>query len=66
MSKFETRWFELAHGRKPRGYGNWAFKPEAPQEEVTEWIVWANGTYTEAKREVAAKYPAVSRWLVLQ
>ena len=57
------------HGRKPRGLGNWAFIPADsvwPTGQIPEdGIAWEYGTYSQAKTEVARRYPSVWTWLVL-
>jgi hypothetical protein len=66
--QFKTHEYEFAHGKKPRGRGMWAFVPanyvwgdDMPEDA----IAWANGTYTDAKREVAKRYPKIHVWSVL-
>jgi hypothetical protein len=68
--EFITTQYEFSHGKKPRGTGTWAFVPAdsiwpdrntMPQDA----IAWAWGSYSDAKREVAAKWPSVSAWKVL-
>jgi len=55
MSKtFSTTQFELAHGRKPRGWGQWAFINKSTGETF-----FSTGTFTEAKKAVPA-----GRWEV--
>ena len=48
MSKprFDTAKFEASHCRKPRGRGNWAF-------EAGGRMFWAQGTFTEARKQAA-------------
>lgn len=67
-AKFLTSEYEFAHGKKPRGRGSWAFVPsdyywgdDMPQDA----IAWANGTYGEAKQEVASRHPKIAVWTVL-
>ncbi len=70
--EFFTDEYELAHGRKPRGVGDWAFVPgnfawpngnndPMPQDG----IAWVWGSYADAKREVAKRWPSVTFWRVL-
>lgn len=68
---FTTTDYEFAHGRRPRGVASWAF---IPADGVyggdlagipADGIAWAWGTYGDAKREVAGKWPGVSVWRVL-
>jgi hypothetical protein len=63
-----TTEYVCAHGRAPRGLGTWAFIPDDgiwPGEIPQDGIAWAWGTYSEAKREVAARHPEVTCWRVL-
>jgi len=47
--RYDTSEFEYSHGRKPRGYGVWAFKIELPQGgPLTKMI---SGPYGKAKTE---------------
>jgi len=47
-----TREFEFANGRKPRGYGMWAFEVTLYKsgKGYTTEEVWGNGNYGDAKR----------------
>lgn len=72
--EFLTDDYENTWGRKPRGVGDWAFVPANyiwPSGQDGDWlppydsIAWAWGSYTDAKREVASKWPSVSAWRVL-
>ena len=49
--EFDTTDFELAHGRKPRGIGGWAFS-ETRNPKSMEDVIWIRGTYTEAKKQL--------------
>lgn len=52
--EFDTTDYEIAHGRKPRGYGAWAFSPERRIDPCDPSIIWVyNATYTEAKKIAA-------------
>jgi hypothetical protein len=67
---FKTESYKFAHGRAPRGRGSWAFVPAdyvypAGTEIPEDGIVWAYGTFTEAKQEAARRYPTVPVWDVL-
>ena len=68
-AEFITTEYEWAHGKKPRGIGSWAFVPSEYIWRSTtmpaDAVAWAWGTYTDAKREVARKYPTIERWVVL-
>lgn len=68
MKEFITTEYQFSHGKKPRGFGHWAFIPADsywPKEIPSDGIAWAHGTYTDAKREVARNYPEVHYWKVL-
>ena len=46
-----TTQFELAHGKKPRGRGSWAFAFDvAVNGEFAEDLFWSQGTFAEARR----------------
>ena len=68
MKNFNTTEYEFAHGKKPRGFGFWAFIPADsvwPKEMPYDAIAWEHGTYAEAKKEVSKKYPEIDYWKVL-
>lgn len=46
---FETRSYEFAHGRTPRGYGSWAFDAGQGPEFMPA------STYADAKRAFVAR-----------
>jgi len=48
--EINTNEYQFAHGKKPSGYGHWAFIPEDFGEKF-----WCEGKYSDAKRE-AIKY----------
>jgi hypothetical protein len=50
MVEVNTNEYEFSHGRKPRGFGSWAF-------EVKGDVYWCKSsqTYTDAKREAMAE-----------
>lgn len=56
---FTTSPYERAHGRKPRGDGQWAFRQAssdtAYDHEQFGPIVWATGTLAQAKRQAATE-----------
>lgn len=66
---FNTREFELSHGSKPRGRGNYAFVPANyiwPDNTMPhDAIAWEWGTYTEAKRSLIQRFPTITEWVVL-
>jgi hypothetical protein len=59
--RFETRYFESAHGKKPRGFGSWAFAEEHKAARASGAdIFWAHGaTYAEAKKRATAHFKAL-------
>lgn len=48
-TRVETRAYEFSHGRKPRGYGDWAFFFE---NDATPRFF--HGSYSEAKKQAVA------------
>jgi hypothetical protein len=53
--EINTRKFEAAHGKRPRGYGNWAFCP-ADKYEANDYlahVMWFTGKYSEVKDRAA-------------
>ena len=68
MRTFDTTQYVWAHGKAPRGTGHWAFVPADyvwPKEMPYGAVEFAYGTYGEAKKDLAVKYPEVTDWLVL-
>jgi hypothetical protein len=58
MVEVNTTEYEFSHGRKPRGYGSWAFRFEG---DIA--LHWYQGTYSEARsaaRKAARKAGAAS------
>ena len=47
----ETRGYEGAHGKAPRGRGMWAFHPNFNVDGLNAEIVWVSGLYRDAKRD---------------
>ncbi|MBR3385223.1 MAG: hypothetical protein IKG69_08520 [Atopobiaceae bacterium] len=46
----ETSGYEFTHGRKPRGFGTWAFGPERTTD--IDKVFWSSpGTYAQAANE---------------
>lgn len=45
MIEFSTREYEMAHGKQPRGYGQWAFFLDDDPEPF-----WALGSFAKAKK----------------
>lgn len=69
-AEFDTHQYEFAHGRKPRGTGSWAFAPaDYDYREIEavpdDGIAWGWGLFSDAKREVALRFPSVPAWTVL-
>lgn len=60
---FYTHEYEASHGKSPKGYGSWAFRPY--DERGDESIVWAQGTYGDAKRIVKQSHPRITEWVAL-
>lgn len=54
--RVETMYYEFSHGKKPRGFGMWAFKIDGD-------VHFFLGAYTEVKRQAiaAAKELGVTR-----
>ena len=67
--KFDTTDYESTHGAKPRGVRHWALVPSDyiwPGDKMPfDAIAWAWGSYSDAKREVVNKWPAVTNWTVM-
>lgn len=63
--QFRTEQFEFSHGRKPRGYGFWAF---GWNYDGSEHLIMHCGTLTEGKasvkRELMKQYPNESSMIV--
>jgi hypothetical protein len=57
-SHIETRQYEFAHGRKPRGTGHWAFHPNFGVDSCSPEIFWFAGSWGDAKRAAAAHFGA--------
>lgn len=53
---FNTRKFETAHGKSPRGYGSWAFCPAQfyGRSDESAHIQWFTGNYSDAKKSARA------------
>lgn len=56
---FNTREFQLAHGRNPQGRGAWIF--ESADRTVT---VEEDGKFAAARARVASAHPRVTEWVV--
>lgn len=68
-TKFTTAAFVRAHGRKPRGFGCWAFqqatRETAFESELVGEVEFVTGTLTEAKAEAARRFAGASFVAVL-
>jgi len=56
---FSNATFEASHGKRPRGYGTWAFGFEGeryftPEAEAAGRVLFTIGNLTEAKAEAKA------------
>ena len=49
-----TMEFERAHGKKPRGFGHWAFWMGRDTSDINE-AHWFTGLYSEAAKQAKAK-----------
>ena len=58
MEIYGKHQYEFAHGRKPRGDGNWAFKVPGQND-----LVWKIGTLTQVLKELRQ---AGYEWVELQ
>lgn len=58
--RFETVYFEAAHGRAPRGDGQWAFCPADKYRSggYLAFVVWQSGTYAQAKAKARVHFAA--------
>jgi hypothetical protein len=56
--EFNTRKFEAAHGKQPRGYGQWGFCPREHYDanDYLDHVQWFTGTYASAKKSARAFY----------
>ena len=52
--RFDTTRYENTHGRKPCGFGGWAFSPSLGEPGT---VVFATGTFTEAKKVARRTFP---------
>ncbi len=61
-TKFTTRQFERTHGRKPKGFGSWAFQATTSEtafdSELTGEIQFFTGTFTEARAAAKQAFDA--------
>ena len=60
--EFITKYYEFAHGRKPKGYGRWFFKITGTDNEgryLTEQVE-ETGKLTEARRMAVREFKASS------
>lgn len=54
---FDTRDFELAHGKRPRGFGSWAFSFDGRFVGVADpRVLWTSGmTFAQARKLARAE-----------
>lgn len=67
-ASFDTVDYQMAHGKQPRGQGNWALVPADYNYGDTppyDGIFWHYGYWSAAKQEAERAYPRVVRWKVL-
>jgi hypothetical protein len=67
-AEFKTTEYEFEHGRKPRGFGTWAFLPADGHWHLSAPLdgpVMITDSYSNAKRECAKQHPKVGYWVVL-
>ena len=69
MREFDTSDYEMVNGRKPRGTRNWALVPADyiyPKNRMPyDAIAWSWGSYSDAKRDAATRFPEVKVWRVM-
>tara|TARA_R110000824_G_C14889720_1_gene644298 strand:- start:179 stop:391 length:213 start_codon:yes stop_codon:yes gene_type:complete len=69
MTTFTTSPFERSHGRKPKGFGMWAFQPATRQTafdaELTGEVEFFTGTLTEAKAQARKHFTQAALVAVL-
>jgi hypothetical protein len=52
----DTSNYEFTHGRKPRGYGAWAFQQFEDMDCMDKRIIWVYGsTFSDARRVAVAE-----------
>lgn len=56
--EFITHPFEFAHGKAPRGDGNWGFCPRSKygRADYLDFVYWFNGRYGDAKKAAAEHF----------
>jgi hypothetical protein len=65
MVNINAREYEAAHGKAPRGRGNWAFCPtrHVNADNYLDFVFWVHGrTYAEAKRVAMAHFAPLGVW----
>lgn len=62
----EDRPYRTSHGRTPRGFGSWAFCPEARyrQPDYLGHTAWFKGTYGDAKRQARQHFAGFTACIV--
>jgi len=56
---FTTTKYEFAHGRKPKGRGNWAFEILGTDGVKRGDTFWANDTYAGARKQAEVHARAI-------
>lgn len=61
-----TGTYEFNYGKKPSGYGSWAFIDEEHENlgNYYDYAFWSTGTYSEAKKAAKAYYAALGITLI--
>lgn len=60
-TRFETREFQWAHGRTPRGHGSWAFQALDGFGRKTGQVVFVDdSSFGDAKRQAVARLTAAN------
>jgi len=54
-SQVSTRDYEFSHGKKPRGFGSWAFAFDGKDDVGSVWWAPAPSTYTAAVKAARAE-----------
>ena len=62
---FSTDWYQFAHGRKPRGFGAWAFQYVDGDGKHTGQAFWFTGNFGDAKKAAAAHFANLNRYSVV-
>ena len=65
--EFDTREFEYAHGKMPRGRGGWGFiaHEKSKRDDYFDHIFWFNGLYADAKKAARAHFAGVTARVIV-